>query len=515
LFYGITKRKQRSLEKNPMNADNESPNQPSICSTWRQRYLIHKNVIRPIALATIVVVALMLRFGLIFSERLWETAFVAEDWPIAQNIAAGNGFSATALHPCGEFVVSPETRDQCLDDFGVDNNGIEPTSQKSPGVPALLALALLIGGLHPFLWFQLLHAIVGAAACWWLGRLGERVFNASTGLTAALLLAFYVPLIWWVKYPGEHILAGAILLVILLTLHRLETNPNTSLFFGWGALIGFGGLFSADVLLPAPFFAAWIAWRHRRRGWTRATAGPIAAGLAAFLVIAPWTARNYDVHDEFVLLRTGFGTALWWGNHPKATGTDWSFTENTDGQLQRVPGLRLMPDALKRELAQMSETEQESRLTQEALSWIISEPKQAAGLFLKKIGYYWWFVYDAEVEPIPIAREIGWSGLLLFAIFGSFLALRRSLNVSNKVSCQLHNNLSAGMKPVKESSRGFVLQLIVPIGASMLFHAITVVSSSWRMRLPIEPILLLFAAYAITYAWGGIIKRQKSISQRA
>jgi hypothetical protein len=38
---------------------------------------------------------------------------------------------------------------------------------------------------------------------------------------------------------------------------------------------------------------------------------------------------------------------------------------------------------------------------------------------------------------------------------------------------------------------------MAPIAASMLFHAATVVSTSWRMRLPIEPILLLFAAYGL------------------
>ncbi len=479
--------------------EREGCRRPQLDRVWPWHYVIDRHAVRPAALAAIVAVALLLRFGLIFGGRLWETAYIAEDWPIAQHLAAGDGFSATGLHPCAEFTVPFEQRDRCLEDFGVRGDNVGPTSQKNPGVPALLALALLVGGLHPFLWFQLLHAAVGAAACWWLGRLGERAFGARTGLVAALLLALYVPLIWWVKYPGEHILAGAMLVVILLGLHRLETAPTTGLFVGWGALIGLSGLFSADVLLPVPLFAAWLAWRHRRRGWARAVAGPIVAGAVAILVIAPWTARNYRVHGELVLVRTGFGTSLWWGNNPQATGTDWSFVPGADGQPRRVPGLLLMPDELRRELAPMSETDQESRLMQEALGWIAAEPGRAAWLFLKKLGYYWWFVYHAEVDPIPIAREIGWVGVLLCAILGIVLALRGPPLATRGDPGRSEDDLSDGAtSPESFPDAGFVLLLLVPIATSMLFHAATVISGSWRMRLPIEPVLLLLAAYGLT-----------------
>ncbi len=489
--------------------EREGRRRPQLDRVWSWHSVTDRHTIRPAALAAIVAVALLLRFGLIFGGRLWETAYLAEDWPIAQHLAGGDGFSSPLMHPCGLFVVPLEQRDACRADFGVPGDDVGPTSQKSPGVPALLALALLVGGLHPFLWFQLLHAAVGAAACWWLGRLGEHAFGARTGLVAALLLALYVPLIWWVKYPGEHILAGALLIVILLGLHRLEAAPTTGLFVGWGALIGLSGLFSADVLLPVPLFAAWLAWRHRRLGWARAVVGPIVAGAVALLVIAPWTARNYRVHQELVLVRTGFGTAFWWGNNPRATGTDWDFVPGGDGRSRRVPGLLLMPDELRRELASLSETEQESRLTQEAFAWIAAEPGRAAWLFLRKLGYYWWFVYHAEVDPVPLAREIGWAGLLLFALLGAALALRGPPHVTHADTGRLFDDPSEGVgSPRRLPDVGFVLLLLAPIVASMLFHAATVVSASWRMRLPIEPVLLLLAAYGLMFVVERTIPQQ-------
>ena len=241
----------------------------------------------------------------------------------------------------------------------------------------------------------------------------------------------------------------------------LEAAPTTGLFVSWGALIGLSGLFRADVLLPVPLFAAWLAWRHRRRGWARAVAGPIVAGAVALLVIAPWTARNYRVHGELVLVRTGFGTVLWWGNNPRATGTDWDFVPGAEGQSRRVPGLLLIPDELKRELAPLSETDQESRLTQEALAWVAAEPGQAARLFLKKIGYYWWFFYHAEVDPIPIARETGWVGLLLFALLGIALALRGPPHVTHGDTGRPLDDPSEGVgSPGRLPDAGFVLLLL-------------------------------------------------------
>jgi hypothetical protein len=90
--------------------------------------------------------------------------------------------------------------------------------------------------------------------------------------------------------------------------------------------------------------------------------------------------------------------------------------------------------------------------------------------------------------------------VLLCAILGTVLALRGPPLATRGDPGRSEDDLSDGAtSPESLPDAGFVLLLLVPIATSMLFHAATVISGSWRMRLPIEPVLLLLAAYGLTF----------------
>ena len=427
---------------------------------------------RPYLLA-VVLLALVLRLGFIFGFQIWESSFAAENLTIANHIAAGQGFSAPALY--GDYV--------------------GPTSQKAPGVPYLLAVGYWLGPPSPFFWYQLVQALVGAACCWWLGRLAARILYSRAAMLSAVLLALYVPLIWWMKYAGDHIFGGAALLVCLLLLYRAADTGTLVAAAQWGAALGLAAYFSAEPLLPAPFLALWLVWRRRHDGWVKALAGPAIAAVVALLIISPWTIRNYAVHGEFVLVRTGFGTALWWGNNDQATGTDWFLVAGEDGQTVRVSGIYHLPEELEREIRDLPEVEQERRLTRVGFAWMRDNPGRAARLFVKKFWYFWWFNYIENVKPVPILREIAWAGVLVFFLVGvgSILTRRRDRGPHD-----------SGTVVGAMVDRMMIVPVLLPIATSTLMHSITVVSANWRMRQPVEPLILLLATHGILVALGRI-----------
>lgn len=52
--------------------------------------------------------------------------------------------------------------------------------------------------------------------------------------------------------------------------------------------------------------------------------------------------------------------------------------------------------------------------------------------------------------------------------------------------------------------RMMIIPILVPIATSTLLHAMTVVSANWRMRQPVEPLILLLAVHGIFVVLGRI-----------
>jgi hypothetical protein len=78
-----------------------------------------------------------------------------------------------------------------------------------------------------------------------------------------------------------------------------------------GALWGLAVLTRETVLYFTPVLALWLA--GRRPGAASLRRGALFA-LSTFVVVAPWTLRNYVVHQAFIPVSTAGGLNLWQGN---------------------------------------------------------------------------------------------------------------------------------------------------------------------------------------------------------
>jgi 4-amino-4-deoxy-L-arabinose transferase-like glycosyltransferase len=138
-----------------------------------------------------------------------------------------------------------------------------------------------------------------------------------------------------------------------------------------GLLTGAAILIRPAMLFFVPLTAAWWLWKRR-------PGAALAFVVAAAVVIAPWTIRNYQHYGRFVLVASEGGVTFWTGNHPLARG---------DGDLAANPELKREQQALAAKYPSLTEEALEPIYYREALAWMRAHPIDWLGLELRKVFY--------------------------------------------------------------------------------------------------------------------------------
>ncbi|HYG62614.1 MAG TPA: tetratricopeptide repeat protein [Thermoanaerobaculia bacterium] len=375
----------------------------------------------------------------------------------------------------------------------------------APGYPYFLGtlLALFDGSLTAARFIQ---ALLGAVLCVVVALLGRRLYGPRAGLVAGLLLALYGPLI----YVELSLLAeGTFLLCLVLALaallspwrssHPIPAAAVTGLFLGLAALT------RATALALLPFFLLLLLLR--RGGGSRGPAGvaqatgsvgggeggahtkePSSAGPAhgwagAFVMVAvtlllviPATVKVSRVAGSFVPLQAFGGLNLYMGNDPAGTGTPGARLGGDWDHLQAEP-LRLGLNA----------AEQERYFTRKAREVITGDPLGWLAVLGKKAL---WLIQDDEIRDshsfhffaaeAPLLRWLpGWGLLFPLAVCGLWIAARKR-----------------SLPPL------LAVYLLVMAASCVLI----VVAS--RYRLPLVPVLALFAGLAAVTLWDAARQRR-------
>jgi hypothetical protein len=264
-----------------------------------------------------------------------------------------------------------------------------------------------------------------------------------------------------------------------------------------GALLA--GLLAGSLLLIEPILAlalpiaSLVFWLADGAGtWkTRCGLAPLGrvavmAGIA-LLVIAPWLIRNWAIHGELVFIKSTFGYAFWQGNNPSSWGTDKIPKESAeaarlayDGSLASmdcalwearhetlyIDDVLLKPTGY-RQFAGLRETERSRLLGAQAWQFIRTQPGRYVHLCLDRLRYF--LLFD---ETNPKAAN----------------AIYRIATVTWLVL------VSVGLMVTWRRWRAFWPTYAV-FALVTLFH--TLVITSARFRIPIEPISFLWAATAM------------------
>ena len=339
------------------------------------------------------------------------------------------------------------------------------TAAREPGYPALLALLYSVAGGPSYRLGQVLNCVLGAGVIVLTWRLAKELFGEKAGLLAAAIAAFYPQFVYYCSTLERETFQTALFAGALLLLLRASRSPSTGRFAAAGAVLALAAL-TNSVFLPAgvALFAA-AAWQGRR---SRPRVRGSAAGLAALLALyALWPIRNATVFGRFILGINGGGAHLYVGLivPNEAAGTP----EET----------RIMEaDAVNAAAARLPESERDALYYRESLKLMASRPLHTARVvFLSFVKL--WRLYPYQRAYAHGYGRIFWAAILSdgwiipLALIGAILAWRRR-----------------------------VPDVLLPlVGVAAVSGVYAVFWSIIRYRLPMMPVAIGFAAFALTEAW--------------
>ncbi len=310
------------------------------------------------------------------------------------------------------------------------------------------------------------QALIGSLTCVLLYLVGRRLFGSGVGFIGGLIAAVYGPLIYFDARLLPAGLATFFALVSLLLLMRAVDRPTRLIFMTAGFALGLASLTAAILAALIPGVAIWLFY------WLRKNAAPavVAFLLGTVLAIAPVTLRNYTIGGDIVTISYNGGVNFYLGNNANAEQTlalrpGWEWEE-----LVALP----LREGITRPSAKSL------FFYRQALEYIQDAPFDYMGLLAVKTAQFWrgdeiernqemyyWRKYSSVLAGTlwkwGVAFPFGLVSPL--ALLGLIVYIRR---------------------------QGFALPVLFVLGYSFAVLSFFVAA---RYRLPIVPLLILFAAY--------------------
>jgi hypothetical protein len=293
-----------------------------------------------------------------------------------------------------------------------------------------------------------------------VGRVGAQAFGERAGLLAASVAAFYPELVW---FAGHFWVENVFLVLVWWGFERLvasDLRARTGAALAAGALWGLAILARETLLYFVPLAALWLLWRRRAAGGARRAAALV---LGTVLVVAPWTWRNWLSFGALIPVSTAGGLNLFQGNALLSR-------QEVYDEYYAVPGrLEQYHHALRRGLESIRERQPgwffEKLVEQMPMFW---EAESMAAIHIKRGAY----------GPVPPR----WAILFGLVLLLPYLALLPPL--------------VAGLAGARYGREPVLLA-----GVLAYYNLIHVVTHGFnRYRLPVMPVVFLFASWAVA-AW--------------
>lgn len=368
---------------------------------------------------------------------------------------------------------------------GKENDFISGAYFRAPLYPWTLGALYRIFGESPIV-PRVFGTIVGALSCAVLYLIGRYAFGRAVGAIAGLAAASYPMLLYFdaeLKVEGLAMLLNLALLGLLLLAHGRRS------WWMWGlcgVALGLAAITRPNILLLAPVLVGWVLWLKPRAG--RCALGhALALTAGTLLPILPVTIRNVAVGGDFALIATSGGVNFYIGNNPASDGMSavipgdppawWPCYHAQIERAERAEGRTLRGSEVSRWYAR------------QAWRWIAENPGAALALTFRKLGYFWshWEVSNNQDIQFVFTK---------YATIARWLPVRfwlvAPLGVLGLVLC------------LRRARELFPLWSFVPV----YLVSVVVFFVSARYRIPVVPVLILLAAYAVVWIAQRLAARQ-------
>jgi hypothetical protein len=383
---------------------------------------------------------------------------------VASSIAGGHGFSSPL-----RFV-----------DTG-------PTAWFTPIYPYFVAAIFKIWGIFSFksrLIIEAFNCAFASLTVLPIYGIARRTFGENVAVGAAwgwvfLPTALFFPITWiW-----DTSLTALFLALIFWATLAMRDAKTIGAWLGYGALWAVGVLINPSLLSLLPFLAGWAAWQARRDSmpWVKFSA---AALVVLAIALVPWTVRNYRVFGKIIVLRSNFGLELWLGNNPNVPDT-WSPWLHPNDSREEADKYQRMGEIAFMEAKQ-----------REAIAFMRTHPADTLHFMFRRFIDNWLAITDNPADA--------WSASPWY--LKAFVVLNLLFSVFTLLGALFVNRT----KPLDAFPYLMVL-LIFPL----VFY---VTHSSLRYRFPMDPIMMVLAAFGVAYPislWNERTARQREAAAPA
>lgn len=366
-----------------------------------------------------------------------------------------------------------------------------PTSLRPPLYPAFVAAVWTMAGSQSLVPVRLAQVAFALGIGWMAYLLGRALYDERTGLVAAALAAFYPTLIFSNLLILTETLFALLVLVVAWLGVRLLRQPSIGLALACGAAIGIAAL-TRSVLWPFPLvLGALVAWWAPGGPIRRmALALAVIAGFAA--VVAPWAVRNTRLQRVPVLVDTMGGMNLRMGNYEFTPHDRIWDAVSLNGHESWIEGLPHTPPGG----GEWTEGQKERWARDKAIAFMREHPGLTVWRAAIKFGDFWGLDRDfiAGVEhglyspPVWFtivaggAMLVAYPLVLLLALAGIFLT----------------------------PPSGGRAHLLLPILVLFVCALHVVVFGHPRYRLPVMPLLMVYAAAALVHGGVATLKQRQA-----
>ena len=373
----------------------------------------------------------------------------------------------------------------------------------APGYPMVVAFHTWLTGLGATT--KVTQAIFAAICTVLMYRLTCRIWedrgpkeSRRIGLTAAWFytlsphMAFFAMSLW------SEVIYGTILLILLMTLDKARTAVESGVFrSGWtkyalwvGFLAGICVLFRGVATYMVPIFGFTLLWRR----WGSALAWKQVAlmALAASFTVAPYSIYISKKMDATVISDRTLGQMMWLGNN---TYDPITF-DYGNGQLSQRAFKRHIEEGRKHCAGRKETIKRDTCETQNGKDWILNNPKEFFSRMPLRVAQ----LMNPHSLMTRHLRWGKWRGLPQW--FDEFLILAQALS-----SMLVLIGGSLALVARGRGGHGLVTGLI------LLYHcaAIAALAGLSRYRVPLEPLLMVYAAGLIarpSLIWEGLVSER-------
>ncbi len=339
-----------------------------------------------------------------------------------------------------------------------------------------------------------LQILIGSLSCVLGFYVTKKYFGTQAAIIAGICCAVYPVFIF---YDGTLLKENLMVFVSLLFLFLYPVEPvrspepgariNGNRLIICGMLLGLNALMRPTILLMPPLIVALEYPQLRRLAFKRLAWLVLGIGV----IIAPVAMRNKYVGGEWVVTVASGGMNFWTGNNPAAHGAynGAPFLTSEEPQFEDED---FRKEASRRSGRELTESQASDYWYGQGVRFLVNNPGRAVWLLWRKTLGFWHTVELPSDLNYYFARDFSPLLRLDLLSFGIFAPL--------------------GIMGMVLAWRKYPASRLLTLFVAANFLASLIFFNSSRYRLPVVPVVTIFAAFFIMHVYDTFFVRRQNLS---